>query len=81
MITVRLRFAQAFTTEGIEMQTTPLPELHMSLNRFELINPFGYPIDKAWALRQLVAWLDDRLDVIEPTVYDDGIPAKGDEHA
>ena len=63
------------------MPIKQLPELHMSLNRFELINPFGYPIDKAWALRQLVAWLDNRLDVIEPTVYDSGIQAKGDEHA
>jgi hypothetical protein len=52
----------------------------MSLNRFELINPWGHPIDKAWALRQLVAWLDNRLDVIEPTVYDSGIQAKGDDH-
>ena len=57
-----------------------LPQLHMSLNRFELINPWGHPIDKAWALRQLVAWLDNRLDVIEPTVYDSGIQAKGDDH-
>ncbi len=63
------------------MTTKQLPQLHMSVNRFELINPWGQPIDKAWALRQLCAWLDDRLDVIEPTVYDSGIQAKGDKHA
>ena len=62
------------------MPLKQLPELHMSLNRFELINPFGHSIDKAWALRQLVAWLDDRLDVIDSTVYDSRVQGKGTDH-
>jgi hypothetical protein len=52
----------------------------MSANRFELIAPWGQPVDKEWALRQLVAWLDNRLDLTRPTVYDGGIPLKGNEH-
>jgi hypothetical protein len=52
----------------------------MSATRFELVAPWGQPVDKEWALRQLVAWLDNRLDLTRPTVYDGGIPLKGNEH-
>lgn len=55
-------------------------KLHMCVNRFELINPWGQPVDKEWALRQLCAWLDTRMDVIEGSDYHAGVQTKGDTH-
>ena len=59
------------------MQPDPPPKVEMCANRFELISRWGEPIDKAWARDMFERWLDQRVDLIDATVYDDLIPAKG----
>ena len=54
--------------------------IEMCANRFELISRWGEPVDKEWARRMLDRWLDQRVDLTRPTVYDGGIPSKGNEH-
>jgi hypothetical protein len=56
------------------------PKVEMCANRFELCSRWGEPIDKEWALRVFNVWLDQRMDLTQPTVYDAVIPQKGDEH-
>jgi len=56
-------------------------KVEVSLNRFELICRWGEPLDWEWARDQLEAWLRSRVDLTEASVYDGGIPAKGNEHA
>jgi hypothetical protein len=57
------------------------PKIEMCANRFELISRWGQPVDKVWARDMLERWLQQRLDLTDPSVYDGGIPAKGPEHA
>lgn len=56
-------------------------KVEASQNRFEVICRWGEPIDMDWTRSQLEAWLQRRMDASPATVYDAGIPAKGDEHA
>jgi hypothetical protein len=53
----------------------------MGLNRFEIICRWGEPLDWDWARDQLEAWLRQRVDLTGASVYDGGIPSKGNEHA
>jgi hypothetical protein len=62
------------------MQADSPPKVEMCANRFELISRWGQPVDKEWALRVFNVWLDQRMDLTHPTVYDGVIPQKGDEH-
>jgi hypothetical protein len=80
LTTVRLRFAQAFTTEGIKMQDNHTARVEASLNRFELISRYGEPLDWEWARAQLEVWLRSRVDAAMPSVYDSVIPSRGVEH-
>jgi hypothetical protein len=52
----------------------------MCANRFELISRWGEPVDKEWARRMLDRWLDQRVDLTQPSVYDSGVQAKGTDH-
>ena len=63
------------------MQSDQPARVEMSANRFELITPWGQPVDKEWAMRQFEKWLINRLDLTQPSVYDADILAKGNEHA
>jgi hypothetical protein len=54
--------------------------VEMCANRFELITPWGQPVDKEWAMRQFAKWLNNRLDLTRPSVYDSGVQAKGTDH-
>lgn len=63
------------------MQHDHTAKVETGLNRFELICRWGEPIDWEWAHEQLTAWLRSRVDVGAASVYDDGIPLRGDEHA
>jgi hypothetical protein len=63
------------------MQFDQTAVIEMSANRFELIIPWKQAIDKEWAMREFADWLNNRLDLTRTSVYDGGIPAKGDEHA
>ena len=58
-----------------------IPKVEMCANRFELISRWGQPVDKVWARNMLERWLQQRLDLTDPSVYDGGILAKGPEHA
>lgn len=62
------------------MQADSPLKVEMCANRFELISRWGQPVDKEWALRVFNVWLDQRMDLTQPTVYDAVIPQKGDEH-
>jgi hypothetical protein len=55
--------------------------VEMSANRFELISEWGEPLDKDWARDMFERWLRQRVDLTRVSVYDGGIPAKGNEHA
>jgi hypothetical protein len=52
----------------------------MCANRFELISRWGEPVDKEWARSMLDRWLDQRVDLTQPSVYDSGVQAKGTDH-
>ena len=52
----------------------------MCANRFELISRWGEPIDKEWARRMFNIWLEQRVDLTDPSVYDAGVQGKGDHH-
>ena len=56
------------------------PKVEMCANRFELISSWGEPVDKAWARDMFERWLEQRMDLTRPTVYDGSIPSKGNEH-
>ena len=63
------------------MQPNEPARVEMSAHRFELIIPWKQPVDNEWAMREFAAWLNNRLDLTRVSVYDGGIPAKGNEHA
>lgn len=56
------------------MQSDPPPKVEMCANRFELISRWGEPVDKEWARDMFERWLDQRVDLTQPSVYDAGIP-------
>lgn len=60
---------------------TEIPKVEMCANRFKLISRWGQPVDKVWARDMLELWLQQRLDLTDPSVYDGGILTKGPEHA
>ena len=62
------------------MQSDEPARVEMCANRFELISRWGEPIDKEWARRMFDVWLEQRMDLTLPSVYDHGIPSKGVEH-
>jgi hypothetical protein len=63
------------------MQPKEPARVEMSANRFELISEWGEPLDKDWARDMFERWLEQRMDLTQASVYDGGIPAKGNEHA
>jgi len=63
------------------MQSKETAVIDVNANRFELIIPWKQAIDKEWAMREFADWLNTRLDLTRTSVYDGGIPAKGNEHA
>jgi hypothetical protein len=63
------------------MQPKEPARVEMSANRFELISEWGEPLDKDWARDMFERWLRQRVDLTRVSVYDGGIPAKGNEHA
>lgn len=54
------------------------PKIEMSANRFELINEWGDPLDKAWARDMFERWLEQRTDLTG--VYDSSKQAKVEQH-
>ena len=62
------------------MQPEPFAKVEYSLNRLELINQWGKPLDPDWARAKLEEWLRGRVDLTQATVYDSGVLAKGDHH-
>ena len=55
-------------------------KVEMCANRFELISSWGEPVDKAWARDMFERWLDQRMDLTQPSVYDSGVQGKGTDH-
>ena len=58
----------------------PPARVEMCANRFELISRWGEPVDKVWARNMFDLWLEQRVDLTPPTVYDSGVQAKGTDH-
>jgi hypothetical protein len=54
--------------------------IEMCANRFELISSWGEPVDKEWARDMFERWLDQRVDLTQPSVYDSGVQGKGTDH-
>ena len=63
------------------MQSKETAVIDVNANHFELTIPWKQAIDKEWAMREFADWLNNRLDLTRTSVYDGGIPAKGNEHA
>jgi len=62
------------------MQSDQLAKVTMCANRFELISSWGEPVDKAWARDMFERWLEQRMDLTQPSVYHTEVQAKGTDH-
>ena len=60
------------------MQPESFGKVEYSLNRLELINQWGKPLDPDWERARLEDWLRSRVDLTDATVYDLAVQTKGE---